>query len=135
MTETRRTAEMGSEAEQRLSAHRQPKSASPPPALYRTPGHALCEVSYWRKADEFRMRVPLRQATERHGRRDLATSMREYDQSAPTQRAAASAVSCGRVLKAIAAFGAPLWIAFTTRSKNGNPLGGMRRPPPITTQS
>ena len=49
--------------------------------------------------------------------------------------AAASAVSSGRVLNAIVAFGAALWMMFTTVSNNARLLGGSLRPPPITTQS
>jgi hypothetical protein len=58
-----------------------------------------------------------------------------YRQPALSCRAAASAVSSGRVLKAIAAFGAALWMMFTTISNNARLLGGSLRPPPITTQS
>jgi hypothetical protein len=39
----------------------------------------------------------------------------------------------GWVLKAIAAFGAALWMMFTTVSNSARLLGGSRRPPPITT--
>lgn len=56
-------------------------------------------------------------------------------QPALSCRAAASAVSSGRVLKAIAAFGAALWMMFTTFSNNARLWGGSLRPPPITTQS
>jgi hypothetical protein len=56
-------------------------------------------------------------------------------QPASSWRAAAAAVSSGRVLKAIAAVGAALWITFTTVSNIGRLLGGSLRPPPITTQS
>jgi hypothetical protein len=56
-------------------------------------------------------------------------------QAALSCRAAASAVSSGRVLKAIVAFGAALWMMFTTVSNSARLLGGSRRPPPITTQS
>jgi hypothetical protein len=56
-------------------------------------------------------------------------------QAASSCRAAASAVSSGRVLKAIVAFGAALWMMFTTVSNSTRPLGGSRIPPPITTQS
>jgi hypothetical protein len=56
-------------------------------------------------------------------------------QAALICRAAASAVSSGRVLKAIVAFGAALWMMFTTVSNSTRPLGGSRMPPPITTQS
>ncbi len=50
-------------------------------------------------------------------------------------RAAASAVSSGRVLHAIAASGAALWAALTTISNSGRLFGGSLRPPPTTTQS
>ena len=50
-------------------------------------------------------------------------------------RAAASAVSSGCVLNAMAALGAALWMAFTTISNSGKFFGGSLRPPPITTQS
>jgi hypothetical protein len=56
-------------------------------------------------------------------------------QAALSCRAAASAVSSGWVLKAIVAFGAALWMMFTTVSNSARLLGGSRRPPPITTQS
>jgi len=56
-------------------------------------------------------------------------------QSPLSRRPAASAVSSGRVLKAIAAFGAALWMMFTTDSNSARLLGGSLRPPPITTQS
>jgi hypothetical protein len=56
-------------------------------------------------------------------------------QPALTWRAAASAVSSGRVLKAIAAFGAALWMMFTTVSNSAKLFGGILSPPPITTQS
>jgi hypothetical protein len=56
-------------------------------------------------------------------------------QSALSWRAAASAVSSGFVLKAIAAVGAALWMTFTTVSNSVRLLGGSLRPPPITTQS
>jgi hypothetical protein len=59
----------------------------------------------------------------------------ERRQPALSCRAAASAVSSGRVLKAIAAFGAALWTMFTTVSNNARLFGGSLRPPPITTQS
>ena len=52
-----------------------------------------------------------------------------------SQRAAASAVSSGRVLNAIEAVGSDLCTAFTTCSNRSKLLGGIRRPPPITTQS
>jgi hypothetical protein len=57
------------------------------------------------------------------------------DQSAFNQRAAASAVSSGRVLNAIDALGAALWTALMTVSNSCRFFGGSRRPPPITTQS
>jgi hypothetical protein len=50
-------------------------------------------------------------------------------------RAAASALSSGRVLKAIAAPGAALWTALMTASNNARRRGGRRTPAPITTQS
>src|SRR5438045_1114417 len=50
-------------------------------------------------------------------------------------RAAASALSSGRVLKAIAAPGAALRTALTTASNNARPRDGRRTPAPITTQS
>jgi hypothetical protein len=49
--------------------------------------------------------------------------------------AAASALSSGRVLKAIAAPGAALRIALMTTSNNARLRGGRRTPPPMTTQS
>jgi hypothetical protein len=52
-----------------------------------------------------------------------------------SQRAAASAVSSGRVLNAIEALGADLRTAFTISSKRSRLLGGIRIPPPITMQS
>ena len=54
---------------------------------------------------------------------------------AATHRAAASALSSGRVLKAIAAPGAALRIALMTTSNNARFRGGKRTPPPMTTQS
>src|SRR4029077_8756212 len=54
---------------------------------------------------------------------------------AATHRAAASALSSGRVLKAIAAPRAALRIALMTTSNNARCRGGRRTPPPITTQS
>jgi hypothetical protein len=56
-------------------------------------------------------------------------------QRAFSWRAAASAVSSGCVLNAIAASGAALWTAFTTISNSGRLFGGSLRPPAITTQS
>ena len=50
-------------------------------------------------------------------------------------RAAASALSSGRVLKAITALGAALWTALMTASNTGRRRGGRRTPAPITTQS
>jgi hypothetical protein len=44
-------------------------------------------------------------------------------QAASNRRAAASALSSGRVLKAMAAAGAALWTAFTTASKSVKALG------------
>jgi len=57
--------------------------------------------------------------------------------SLPTgnHRAAASALSSGRVLKAIVAPGAALWTALMTASNNARRLGGRRTPAPMTTQS
>ena len=55
--------------------------------------------------------------------------------SVANHRAAASALSSGRVLKAIAAPGAALRIALMTTSNNARPRGGKRTPAPITTQS
>src|SRR5690606_3033334 len=52
-----------------------------------------------------------------------------------SQRAAASAVSSGRVLNAMAASGAALRTALMTFSNNGRAFGGSLRPAPITTQS
>jgi predicted ABC-type transport system involved in lysophospholipase L1 biosynthesis ATPase subunit len=69
----------------------------------------------------------LRISRRRHGMRD--------DQSAFNQRAAASAVSSGFVLNAIAALGAALWTALITLSNSSRLFGGSLRPPPITTQS
>ena len=54
---------------------------------------------------------------------------------AATHRAAASALSSGRVLKAIAAPGAALRIALMTTSNSARCRDGRRTPPPITTQS
>jgi hypothetical protein len=54
---------------------------------------------------------------------------------ASSWRAAASAVSSGRVLNAIVAPGAALWTALTTISNRARLFGGILRPPPITTQS
>src|SRR3979411_845942 len=58
-----------------------------------------------------------------------------HHQLALSWRAAASAVSSGRVLNAIVALGAALWTALTTISNRGRLFGGILRPPPITTQS
>jgi hypothetical protein len=58
-----------------------------------------------------------------------------HNQSTFNQRAAASAVSSGRVLNAMTTLGAALWTALTTLSNNSRLFGGSRRPPPITTQS
>lgn len=57
------------------------------------------------------------------------------DQSACNQRAAASAVSSGRVLNAIDALGAALRTALITVSSSDRLFGGSRMPAPITTQS
>src|SRR6266851_7930052 len=57
------------------------------------------------------------------------------DQPAFNQRAAASAVSSGRVLKAMGVFGAALWMALMTVSSSHRLLGGRRIPAPTTTQS
>src|SRR5262250_946262 len=54
---------------------------------------------------------------------------------AGTHRAAASALSSGRVLKAIAAFGAALRIALMTTSNSARLRAGRRTPAPTTTQS
>jgi hypothetical protein len=64
-------------------------------------------------------------------------SLHEYLARLPavTHRAAASALSSGRVLKAIAAPGAALPIALMTTSNNARLRGGRRTPPPMTTQS
>ena len=51
------------------------------------------------------------------------------------QRAAAAPLSSGRVLKAMAAWGAVRWTALTTASNRTSRLGGRRTPAPITTQS
>jgi hypothetical protein len=56
-------------------------------------------------------------------------------QSACNQRAAASAVSSGRVLNAMDALGAALCTALITVSSNARLFGGRRMPAPITTQS
>ena len=56
-------------------------------------------------------------------------------QSACSQRAAASALSSGRVLNAIAASGAALCTALITASNIDRLWGGRRMPAPITTQS
>jgi hypothetical protein len=55
--------------------------------------------------------------------------------SAFNQRAAASAVSSGRVLNAMRAVVADLCTAFTIASNSSKLFGGIRMPPPITTQS
>ena len=52
-----------------------------------------------------------------------------------SQRAAASAVSWGRVLNAIEALGADLCTALIRTSNSSKLFGGIRIPPPITTQS
>lgn len=52
-----------------------------------------------------------------------------------THRAAASALSSGRVLNAIAAPGAALRTALMTTSNSARLRGGRRTPPPMTTQS
>src|SRR5438046_10283941 len=52
-----------------------------------------------------------------------------------THRAAASALSPGCVLKAIAAPGAALRTALMTTSNNASLRGGRRTPPPMITQS
>src|SRR3546814_19624355 len=51
------------------------------------------------------------------------------------QRPAASAVSSGCVLNAMAAPGAALWTALRTRSNSDRLLGGSLSPAPITTKS
>ena len=56
-------------------------------------------------------------------------------QSAFSQRAAASALSSGRVLNAIAASGAALCTALITASNIDRLWGGRRMPAPTTTQS
>ena len=56
-------------------------------------------------------------------------------QLACSRRAAASALSSGRVLRAITAPGAALCTALITASKIDRLWGGRRRPAPITTQS
>ena len=56
-------------------------------------------------------------------------------QSAFSQRAAASALSSGRVLNAIPASGAALCTALITASNIDRLWGGRRMPAPITTQS
>lgn len=63
----------------------------------------------------------------------LRPGLRRY--AAVTQRAAASPVSPGSVLKAMAAPGASRWMTFSSRSNNRRPLAGTRRPAPTTTQS
>ena len=67
----------------------------------------------------------------------VANSAKQFrgSQLALSQRAAASAVSSGRVLNAMDAFGAALCTVFTTVSSNDRLFGGSRIPPPITTQS
>src|ERR1700722_11799290 len=69
----------------------------------------------------------------RRSRNLLQLSKRE-DQGF-SQRAAASAVSSGRVLNAIEAPGSNLWTVLTISSNRSKFLGGIRMPPPITTQS
>jgi hypothetical protein len=54
---------------------------------------------------------------------------------AVTYRAAASALSSDRVLRAIAAPGPALRIELMTTSKSARWRGGRRTPPPMTTQS
>jgi hypothetical protein len=56
-------------------------------------------------------------------------------QLACSQRAAASALSSGRVLKAMTAPGAALCTALITASNIDRLWGGSRMPAPITTQS
>jgi len=51
------------------------------------------------------------------------------------QRAAAAPESSGRLLKAMAACGAALWMALTTASNSISRFGGRRTPAPTTTQS
>jgi transposase-like protein len=68
------------------------------------------------------------------GAADLAKAVAQLA-PAPSQRPAASAVSSGRVLKAMAQPGADLCTAFTTFSNSQRLFGGKRIPPPITTQS
>lgn len=60
---------------------------------------------------------------------------RGTDYGAAIQRAAASALSTGLVLKAMAASGACCRIRLTTFSKNGSIGSGLRIPPPTTTQA
>src|SRR5258706_3995001 len=59
----------------------------------------------------------------------------KFPQSPFIHRAAAAPVSSGFVLKAMNAFGADLCTAFMSISKSNKLFGGMRIPPPITTQS
>src|SRR6516165_658431 len=54
---------------------------------------------------------------------------------ADNQRAAASALSSGSVLNAVAALGAALCTVLTMVSNKKRFLGGRRTPPPMTTQS
>jgi hypothetical protein len=79
--------------------------------------------------------VPHPSSRVRIGRSSMGRDLPQARQPALTWRAAASAVSSGRVLKAIAAFGAALWMMFTTVSNSAKLFGGILRPPPITTQS
>jgi hypothetical protein len=58
-----------------------------------------------------------------------------FETACQIQRAAAAPLSSGRVLNAMAACGAALWMALTTASNTPKRLGGKRTPAPITTQS
>ena len=78
-------------------------------------------------------------ATRTEGSLSLTTAVFAPDYAtrlpAANHRAAASALSSGRVLKAIAAPGAALRIELMTTSNNARQRGGKRTPAPITTQS
>ena len=78
----------------------------------------------------------------RAGKRNVSRHLPPYArfdalgaQPGGTHRAAASALSSGRVLKAMGAAGADLRTVLTTASNSTRCRGGRRTPAPITTQS
>src|SRR4030095_4483737 len=90
----------------------------------------LRDNDFWADGRLERSRVRLIDSGNRNFKSGKATT-----QMAATHRAAASALSSGRVLKAIAAHGAALRIALMTTSNNARLRGGRRTPPPMTPPS